>query len=123
MGYRVVDALSVEPTPDRPCEQRALTGAAELEQMSFNRYVVQPGEQMPLAYHYHDEQQEAFYVLSGTLLVETPEGTFDVERDQLFAADPESPHRAYNPEDAEGPVTVLAVGAPKVSGDAHEYEP
>jgi mannose-6-phosphate isomerase-like protein (cupin superfamily) len=122
MGYRVVDALAVEPTPDRPSEQRRLTEPAQLEQLSFNRYVVEPGEQMPLVYHYHDTQEEAFYVVSGVLEVETPEKTYRVERDQLFAADPESPHRAYVPPEADVPATVLAVGAPNVSGDAYEYE-
>ena len=123
MGYRTVDTDDVEPTPDRPCELRRLTEAAGLEQVALNRYSVDPGEEIPLAYHYHDEQEEAFYVISGAIEVETPEGTFDVGADELFAAEPESPHRAYCPGDAGETAEVLAVGAPQTSGDVHAYEP
>jgi mannose-6-phosphate isomerase-like protein (cupin superfamily) len=123
MGYRTVRTQDVEPTPDRPCELRRLTEVAGLEQVALNRYSVEPGEEIPLAYHYHDEQEEAFYVISGTIEVETPEGTFEVGSDELFAADPESPHRAYCPDDAAGTAAVLAVGAPQADGDVHAYEP
>jgi mannose-6-phosphate isomerase-like protein (cupin superfamily) len=123
MGYRVVNTDDLEPAPDRPCEMRPVTAAAELERMAVNRYVARPGEQIPLMYHYHDEQEELFYVVSGTLHVETPEETYELGPDEAFAADPESPHRAYVPEDADEPANVIAVGAPPVRGDAREYEP
>ncbi|WP_049980787.1 cupin domain-containing protein [Halolamina rubra] len=122
MGYRTVETAAVEPTPDRPCELRRLTEAAGLEHVALNRYSVDPGEEIPLAYHYHDEQEEAFFVIAGEIEVETPEGTFAVGADELFAADPESPHRAYCPEDAERTAEVLAVGAPQTEGDVHAYD-
>ena len=122
MGYRTVDPADVEPVDDRPCELRRLGEAGGVETMAINRFVAAPGEQIPLAYHFHEEQQEAFYVLSGTLAVETPDGTETVGTEQLFVADAKSPHRAYNPTDATAPVTVLALGAPPVSGDAVPYE-
>ena len=71
----------------------------------------------------HETQEEAFYVLSGTLAVETPDGTYEVESGGLFAVDPGSPQRAHNPETAEEAVEVLAIGAPPVRGDAVPYEP
>jgi quercetin dioxygenase-like cupin family protein len=123
MGYRVVDADEVELEPDRPCDQRRLSDAAGLSKVALNRFTPDPGEQIPLAYHYHDEQEEAFYVLSGTLNVETPEGTYELGADDVFAVDPGSPQRAYCPADADGPATVLAVGVPPVSDDAHAYDP
>lgn len=122
MGYQTVDATGVDPEPDRPCELRRLSDAASLEQMAVNRFEAQPGEQLPLAYHYHDQQEEAFYVLSGTLHVETPEQEFVLGPDELFAVEPGSPQRAHNPEDAAESVTVLAIGAPPVSDDVHPYE-
>jgi mannose-6-phosphate isomerase-like protein (cupin superfamily) len=122
MGYRVVDAEDVPLTEGRPCELRRLGTAAELSNVAINRFRAEPGEQLPLTYHYHEEQEEAFYVLSGTLRVETPEETFEVDADELFAVDPESPQRAYNPEDATEDVVVLAVGAPAVDGDAVPYD-
>jgi uncharacterized cupin superfamily protein len=122
MGYHVVAADAVEPTPDRPSIHRAIGDAAGLSGLAVNRYEAAPGEQLPLAYHYHDEQEELFYVLAGELHVETPEGTFSAGADEVFVAEPESPHRAYNPADADAPVEVLAIGAPAVD-DAHAYDP
>jgi uncharacterized cupin superfamily protein len=122
MEYRTVSVDAVEATPDRPSVHRALGEAAGLSTFALNRYEAAPGEQLPLAYHYHDEQEEAFYVLAGTLRVETPEGTFEAGADEVFVAGPESPHRAYAPEDADGETVVLAVGAPAVD-DVHAYDP
>jgi mannose-6-phosphate isomerase-like protein (cupin superfamily) len=122
MGYRTVDAAAVDPAPDRPCELRRLGDAADLEKMAVNQFVAEPGEQLPLAYHYHEQQEEAFYVLSGTLHVETPEREFVLDAGELFAVDPGSPQRAFNPERADEPVVVLANGVPPVSGDANPYE-
>ena len=123
MGYHVIGADEVGPTPDRPCVQRAVGAAAGLEHVALHRYEVEPGEQVPLAYHYHDEQEEAFYVLSGELHVETPDRTYVVGADDLFVVEPGSPQRAFNPEDADGRVDVLALGAPPVDGDANAYDP
>jgi mannose-6-phosphate isomerase-like protein (cupin superfamily) len=123
MGYRVVDPAAVDPEPDRPSECRKLSGPGGLETMSINRFRAEPDEELPLAYHYHDTQQEAFYVLSGTLFVETPEREYEVPADNLFVVDPESPQLAYNPADSDDPVTVLAIGAPQAPADVHPYEP
>ena len=123
MGYRVVDTDEVEPTPDRPCELRRIGGEGGLENVALNKFRAAPGEQVPLAYHYHTDQEEAFYVLSGTLFVETPDETFEVPAGGLFVADPENPHRAHNPDDATDAVELLAIGAPAVSGDAEVYDP
>lgn len=123
MGYRVLDTDDVDTTDDRPCSMRRLAEPAGLERVALNRFRAEPGEMLPLAYHYHDEQEEAFYVISGTLSVETPDGTYEIEENDLFAIDPGSPQRAFNAETATAAVEVLAIGAPPVSGDVHAYEP
>ncbi|WP_410766192.1 cupin domain-containing protein [Haloferax sp. DFSO60] len=123
MGYRVVATDDVEEVPERPCELRRIGSAGGLENFALNYFRAEPGEQPPLMYHSHSEQEEAFYVLSGTLFVETPEETFEVAEGSTFVADPESPHRAHNPADATEAVELLAIGAPAVSGDASPYEP
>jgi mannose-6-phosphate isomerase-like protein (cupin superfamily) len=123
MGYRVVDTDAVPTAEDRPCRLRRLSEPAGLSQMAINRFSAAPGEQLPLAYHAHETQEEAFYVLSGTLAVETPDEEYTVETGDLFAVDPASPQRAYNPADASESVEVLAIGAPPVSGDATAYDP
>jgi mannose-6-phosphate isomerase-like protein (cupin superfamily) len=126
MGYHLVDPTDLEQWDDRPTDVRSLSVAAGYDyqdsKLGLRVYELAPGEQSGLAYHYHDEQVEVFYVLDGALHVETPEGDIVVEADQALFVDPESPQRAYNPEDAASPVRILAIGAPSVD-DAHPYEP
>lgn len=122
MGYHHIDLSEIEPTPGRPSTQRSIGDAVGLEKVAINRYEVAPGEAIPLAYHYHDQQEEAFYVLAGVLHVETPEGTYEVGADEAFVVEPESPQRAFNPESANEEVVTLAIGAPAVD-DTHAYEP
>lgn len=124
MGYHHVSTADLEQWDDRPTDVRSISAAAGLDYqeapLGLRVYEADPGEQLPLKYHYHDEQTEVFYVLDGSLSVETPDETFVVDADEAFVADPGSPHRAYNPEDAAESVRVLAVGAPSVD-DAHPY--
>lgn len=102
--------------------QRAIGEAAGLENLAVNRYEVNPGESIPLAYHFHDEQEEMFYILKGTLHVETPEGEYTIASDEVFIVEPDNPQRAFNPEEAEGKLKVLVVGAPPTD-DVHAYNP
>lgn len=126
MGYHLVDSDDLDQWDDRPTDVRSLSVAAGYEyqdsKLGLRVYELSPGEQSGLSYHYHDEQVEAFYVLDGTLHVETPDEEFVVEPDQVLFVDPGSPQRTFNPESADGPVRVLAIGAPSVD-DAQEYDP
>jgi uncharacterized cupin superfamily protein len=121
MGYHYVTVGEIEPTPDRPSVQRSVSDAAGLENVAVNRYEVEPGEAIPLAYHYHEEQEEVFYVLSGVLTVETPDETYAVGADEAFVVEPDSPQRAHVPESADERAVALVVGAPAVD-DVHAYE-
>jgi uncharacterized cupin superfamily protein len=122
MGYHVVDPDELAPEPDRPSEMRYVSEAAGMERLGLRTYTVDPGEGIPLScMHYHDEQEEAFYVISGTLSVETPEETYRVETDQFFVAEPESSHRAHVDDEADEAARVIGIGAPPVS-DGHSYE-
>jgi uncharacterized cupin superfamily protein len=122
MGYHAIAVDDLPSTPDRPCERRTIGEAAGPESASVNRYDAAPGEQLPIAYHYHDEQEELFSVLAGALSVETPDGERSIDVDEVFVAEPGSPHRAYDAPDATVPVCALALGAPPVD-DVHPYEP
>lgn len=121
-GYRHVDPDDLEPTADYPCDRRAISDAAGLNLLHLARYAMEPGEQLPRTYHYHERREEAFYVLAGTLHVETPEGEHEIAEGEVFVAEPESPHRAFNPADAEGDVVVLGTGSPRTD-PAFEYDP
>ncbi|WP_255198545.1 cupin domain-containing protein [Halorarius litoreus] len=126
MGYHLVDPDDLDQWDDRPADVRSLSVAAGYDyqgsKLGVRVYELAPGEQSGLAYHYHDEQVELFFVLDGTLHVETPDEEYVVETGQALFVDPGSPQRAFNPEDATEPVRILVVGAPSVD-DGHAYEP
>jgi mannose-6-phosphate isomerase-like protein (cupin superfamily) len=126
MGYHHVDPDTLEQWDDRPVTVRPVSAAAGLDYQDANLgmrvYEVDPGEQFSLSSHSYDGQVEAFYVLEGTLHVQTPEGELTVGDDEALLIEPGCPQRAFNPTSARGPVRALAVGAPSVD-DAHTYEP
>ena len=122
MTYHVVDPADLEAEPNRPSKMRYISEAADMENLGLRVYDVAPGEDVPLSgLHYHDRQEEVFYVAEGELAVETPDRVYHVDDGQFFIAEPESPHRAHNPEDADASVRALAIGAPTVD-DAYAYE-
>jgi uncharacterized cupin superfamily protein len=121
MGYHVIDPEEIEPTPDRPSEMRYISEVADMENMGLRLYRVAPGEEIPLSgMHYHDQQEEVFYVLGGELRVETPDREYTVDHGEVFVAGPESPHRAFTDNGAGEQAVVLAAGAPSVD-DSHGY--
>jgi mannose-6-phosphate isomerase-like protein (cupin superfamily) len=126
MGYHHIDPADLDQWDDRPADVRSISAAAGLDyqdsKLGMRVYEAGPGQGLPLRYHYHEEQVEAFYVLEGTLHVETPEGEVVVGADEAFVIEPDSPQRAYNPAGADAPVRVLAVGAP-TADDAKPYDP
>lgn len=111
--YHCIDPAALDKTPDYPCDRRSISDAAGLGVLAAAVYELDPGEQLPRSYHYHEQREELFYVRSGTLTVETPAQTFEVGPDEVFVAEPNSPHRPHNPEDADQQTVVLGVGAPK----------
>ncbi|NLV09862.1 cupin domain-containing protein [Halomicrobium mukohataei] len=122
MGYHVVDPADLDPEPDRPSEMKYVSEATDLDHIGLRTYRVEPGESIPLSgLHYHDEQEEVFYVREGQLSVETPDRTYTVDPGQFFVAEPGSPHRAHVAADADGECRLLGMGAPPQS-DGHGYE-
>lgn len=122
MGSHVLDPAEIEPTPDYPCERHGISDAVGLDSLAAATYEIAPGERLPRTYHYHDHREELFAVLDGTLTVETPEEAYGVAAGEVFVAEPEQPHLAHVPEDADGPARVLGVGAP-LYDPARPYDP
>ena len=122
MGYHVVDFAELEPNEAFESDRRSVGTVVDLDHVGMSRYLAKPGEQIPKRYHYHETQEELFYVVRGELHVETPEGEFVLGEDEVFVAEPDSPHRAFNPEDATGDLLVIAVSGPVVP-DGHFYTP
>jgi mannose-6-phosphate isomerase-like protein (cupin superfamily) len=113
MAYHHIDPDDLPATEDYPCDRRGISDATDLLSLHAATYGMAPGEQLARTYHYHEQREELFYVISGTVHVETPDEEYVVPAGEVLVAEPESPHRAFVPEDADGPARVLGVGAPK----------
>jgi mannose-6-phosphate isomerase-like protein (cupin superfamily) len=147
MGYELVDTGSIEPLDDREVDcvevsdhfvpppdddaSKASTPTPSRgpEQIGLRVYHAEPGEGLGGSdhMHSHEEQEETFYVVSGTLVVETPAKEYRIEAGQALVVEPGSPQRAFVPADADGPCHVIAIGAPSYSvlgrNDAKRYDP
>lgn len=122
MGYHVLEPAALDATPEHPCERRSISEAVNLANLAAAAYTVEPGERLARTYHYHEQREELFYVLAGTLHVRTPETTYEVEAGEVFIAEPESPILPHVPDGATGPARVLGVGAP-ASDPGRPYDP
>lgn len=121
-AYHCIDPAEIEPTPDHPCDRRSITEEVDLSILASAVYELEPGQQLPQTYHYHEQREELFYVRSGTLHVETPDEEFELSAGEVFVAEPNSPHRPYNPDAATESTVVLGIGAPRTD-IARPYEP
>jgi len=121
MEYHVIDFDSLEEVPGHESDRRTLQSVLELEHVGMSIYTADPGEQIPQRYHYHDTQEELLYVVDGEMCVETPDRNLHVGANEVFVAEPNSPHRAYNAAEATETLRVVAVGAPMVK-DGHRYD-
>jgi quercetin dioxygenase-like cupin family protein len=114
--YRKVAVESVPNTPNPTREKKELDEAVGATEFGFNVFVADPGEQIPWGYHRHPDHEELFYVLSGTLRVETSDGEFTVDADEAFFVPRDAPNRAVAAGDE--PCRLIAVGAPKDADSA-----
>ncbi len=122
MGYHLVDPNTLPETGDFPCDRRSLSETAGLTTLAAAVYVVDPGERLARHYHVHDQREELFYVVSGTLHVQTPDRTFEVEPDRLFVVEPGNPILPHVPDTASESARVLGVGAPQYDA-GRPYDP
>ena len=89
---------------------RPLTDALGLTDVAINYYELEPGDSFAFAYHSHEVQEEAFYVISGVATFETEEGPVEVGPDEVVRFDRGEFQRGWNRGDE--PVRALAIGAP-----------
>lgn len=103
-----------EPFPidiDDP-EQINLIEKTGMENLRARLWFFEPGEKV--SYHYHDEQEELFYVVKGTgqVVVGDDREEIEVPEGGMFRPDPGTPRHLRNDSDEE--VVWLIVGAPPV---------
>ncbi len=95
--------------------KRPLTDALDATDLALNYYELAPGDSFAFGYHAHADQEEVFYVESGTVTFETEDGEAVVESDEFVRFAPGEYQRGVNRGDER--VVALALGAPKESGD------
>jgi uncharacterized cupin superfamily protein len=95
--------------------KRPLTAALGATDLAVNYFELSPGDSFAFGYHAHSDQEEVFYVQSGTVTFETEEGPVEVGPGELVRFAPGEYQRGVN--ENEERAVALALGAPKESGD------
>lgn len=121
MSYDIIDPDAIESRPDIPGDHRYVQDATDLNHLSMQFIQASPGESF-VPYHYHEEQEEVFYVLSGKLHVRTPDREYVVAAGQVFVTQPGNPLQPYVPESAESGVGAIILNAPQTD-DFRSYDP
>ncbi|WP_256295893.1 cupin domain-containing protein [Haloarchaeobius salinus] len=95
--------------------KRPLADALGATDLALNYYELAPGDSLGFGYHSHDEQEEVFYVQSGSVTFETEDGDVPVESNEVVRFAPGEWQLGTNEGDERA--VVLAMGTPRVSGD------
>ncbi|WP_227380799.1 cupin domain-containing protein [Haladaptatus halobius] len=94
---------------------RALSEALGTTDVALNQYDLAPGESTSGGYHTHLDQEEIFYVLSGTMTFQTDAGEIEVSAGEAIRFAPGDYQHGTNQTSEQ--VTVLAIGAPDTKHD------
>ena len=110
---------------------QALSDALGTDGIAINFFERAPGERVGHCYHRHHEQEEVFYVISGTATFETEDGDVRVEAGELVRFAPGEWQQGRNAVveqssaanqnsmssgDCDDLLRVLALGAPREQG-------
>jgi uncharacterized cupin superfamily protein len=95
--------------------KRPLGKALGTEHMGMQFYELEPGESTAFGYHAHENQEEVFYVVDGTLTFETEEGDVTVSEGEAVRFAPGEFQQSRN--DTDGRVRTLGIGAPADPGE------
>ena len=95
--------------------KRPVGTALGTEHMGIRLYELDPGESTAFGYHAHENQEEVFYVLDGTLTFETEGGDVKVGAGEAVRFGPGEFQQSHNA--AEARARVLGIGAPADAGE------
>ncbi|PSP95688.1 cupin domain-containing protein [Halobacteriales archaeon QS_1_68_44] len=95
--------------------KRPVGTALGTEHMGLRLYELNPGESTAFGYHAHENQEEVFYVIDGTLAFETEAGEVEVGAGEAIRFEPGEFQRSRNA--GEGRARVLGIGAPADAGE------
>ena len=95
--------------------RRPLTAALGATDLALNYFELAPGDSFAFGYHAHSEQEEIFYVQSGTVTFETEDGQVEATSGEVVRFAPGEYQQGTNRGDER--VVALGLGAPKDGGD------
>lgn len=115
---RKIEVADADRVPSPASVRRPLANALGAEYAAINYYELEPGESFAFGYHYHEDQEEVFYILSGTATFETEDGTITVGPNEVLYVAPGEFQQGFNR--GEERVVALALGAPKETSGGGE---
>ena len=82
--------------------KKDLLGYDEAKLIKFSHYSIPPGKSN-YPYHYHTQNEEVFYILSGNGIVKTPKGDISISEGDViyFPSDETGAHKLTNTSDSE----------------------
>jgi uncharacterized cupin superfamily protein len=95
--------------------KRPVGRALGTEHMGLRLYELEPGESTAFGYHAHENQEEVFYVIDGTLTFETEGDDVEVGAGEAIHFEPGEFQQSRNAEN--GRTRVLGIGAPASAGE------
>ncbi len=99
--------------------RRPISKALGTEDMAINYYELAPGESFAFGYHTHHDQEEVFYIQSGTATFETDDGDVAVGAGEAIRFARGEFQRGVNEGDER--VIALALGAPRDAQNTEMY--
>jgi mannose-6-phosphate isomerase-like protein (cupin superfamily) len=93
---------------------KPLSSLLDTDGLALNYFELEPGDAFGFCYHRHHEQEEVFYVQSGTATFETEDGTAEVGPGEVVRFAPGEWQRGTNRGTER--VVALALGAPREQG-------
>ena len=104
--------------------RKPVSDALGTEHVAMNYFELAPGDSFSGGLHRHNDQEEVFYVESGTAEFEVgrERETVTVGAGELVRFEPGEFQQGYNPSDADEDVVGWALGAPGARHDWSDLE-
>jgi mannose-6-phosphate isomerase-like protein (cupin superfamily) len=119
-----VSVADVESGGMGAADRRGLTDALDTSGLAINHYSVDPGEGLSGGLHTHMDQEEIFYVIEGEVTFSVGydgDESVVLEGEEAIRFAPGEYQTSENTGDGEA--TVIALGAPRESGDVRLPQP
>lgn len=110
-AYKRAALRELTPNPAKPAARFEITEALGLSGYNFNVAVLDAGERLPQSgLHYHDAQEEFFFVVAGRCRVELADEQIDLAQDEMIVIRPGTAQMIHNPFDEQ--CKLIAIGYP-----------